>query len=96
MQLEKARAQQWRPSTAKEKKKIIHVIQSEKFYHHSFDNASYAIKQLNQISSLSLIFFSERESNLRCSRDPPGTPKVSQRSNELHLELDLWEACQKY
>ena len=70
MQLEKAHAQQWRPSTAKEKKKIIHVIQSEKFYYHSFDNASYAIKQLNQISSLSLIFFSLRE---KAIWDVPGT-----------------------
>ena len=48
-------------SQREKKKKIIHVIQSEKFYHHSFDNASYAIQQLNQRSSLSLIFLSLRE-----------------------------------
>ena len=70
MQLEKAHAQQWRPSTAKEKKKFIQVIQSEKFYHHSFDNASYAVQQLNQISSLSLIFLSLRE---KAIWDVPGT-----------------------
>ena len=34
--------------------------------------------------------------NLRCPRDPLENFKVSQRSNELHLEFDLWKVCQKY
>ena len=35
------------------------------------------------------------ENNLRCPRDPRENFQ-SQRSNELHLEFDLWKVCQKY